>query len=90
MQLVQQHFGAEERTHHLYEIDKPHPAPRLAKCHDVVEILVGNRRLREVEGVLHPFGYSQWNVNSGERLSWLEVHSISRDGEATVAAFAKP
>ncbi len=45
---------------------------------------------RMVEGVLHPYAYSLWNVDSGERLSWLEVHSISQDNEATPAAFAKP
>ena len=45
---------------------------------------------RVVEGVLHPFAYSNWNVTSGERLNWLEVHSIQRDNGATVATFAKP
>ena len=43
-----------------------------------------------VEGVLHPFAYSQWNVDAGEKLSWLEVHAISRDDEASPAVFAKP
>ena len=45
---------------------------------------------RTVEGVLHPFAYSQWNVDSGERLSWLEVHTISQNDEASPADFAKP
>ena len=45
---------------------------------------------RMVEGVLHPFAYSQWNVDTGEKLSWLEVHSISQDKEASVETFAKP
>jgi hypothetical protein len=45
---------------------------------------------RTVVGVLHPFAYSQWNVDTGEKLSWLEVHSISRDDEASPADFAKP
>jgi hypothetical protein len=40
--------------------------------------------------VLHPFSYSQWNVGSGERLSWLEIHTIERDDSATVDTFAKP
>jgi hypothetical protein len=43
-----------------------------------------------VGGVLHPFAYSQWNVDMGERLSWLEIHSIEFDDEATAASFAKP
>jgi hypothetical protein len=45
---------------------------------------------RMVEGVLHPFGYSQWNVDTSERLSWLEVHSIERDNSANVQTFARP
>ncbi len=45
---------------------------------------------RVVDGVLHPFAYSQWSVDTGEKMSWLEVHSISRDVEATPATFAKP
>ena len=45
---------------------------------------------RLVSGVLHPFAYSQWNVDSGERLAWLEIHSIEVDDDATVSTFAKP
>lgn len=45
---------------------------------------------RVVEGVLHPFGYSMWNIDADEQLSWLEVHSIERDREATRATFALP
>jgi hypothetical protein len=45
---------------------------------------------RMVSGVLHPFAYSQWNVDTGERLAWLEIHSIEFDDEATEATFAKP
>ncbi len=45
---------------------------------------------RMVEGVLHPFGYSLVNVNTAERLSWLEVHSITRDAEARPESFRKP
>ncbi len=45
---------------------------------------------REVQGVLHPFGYSMWNITTDERLSWLEVHSIERDEEAIVSTFAIP
>ena len=53
-------------------------------------MLAPQRLMGLVEGVLHPFGYSLWNIDSGERLSWLEVHSIERDREATVATFALP
>lgn len=45
---------------------------------------------RMVEGVLHPFGFSLINADTGERLSWLEVHSIGRDPEARPATFRKP
>ena len=45
---------------------------------------------RMVEGVLHPFGYSQWNVDSGERLTRLEVHDIMQLPDATPEDFAKP
>ncbi len=45
---------------------------------------------RTVEGVLHPFAYSLVNVKTAERLSWLEVHSITRDAEARPESFRKP
>ena len=45
---------------------------------------------RTVEGVLHPFAYSLVNVKTAERLSWLEVHSITRDAEARPESFQKP
>ena len=45
---------------------------------------------RMVEGVLHPFGFSLIDVDTGERLSWLEVHSIERDLDAEVNTFQKP
>lgn len=45
---------------------------------------------RFVAGVLHPFGYSNWNVETNERLNWLEVHSIERDRDANVKTFAIP
>lgn len=44
---------------------------------------------RWVDGVLHPFRLSLWNVDSGERLSWLETLSIARFN-ADPALFAKP
>ncbi len=45
---------------------------------------------RMVEGVLHPFGFSLVNTDTGERLSWLEVHTIERDTEAQADTFQKP
>jgi hypothetical protein len=45
---------------------------------------------RAVEGVLHPFAFSQWNVAKNERLTWLEILSISRLDAAEKAHFAKP
>ena len=45
---------------------------------------------RDVAGVLHPFDNSNWNVDSGERLSWLEIHTIEPFTDATVEFFAKP
>lgn len=59
---------------------------------DPTPILIEERwtDFRFVEGVLHPFGYSLWNVDTGEKLSWLEVHSIEQDTDATADTFAKP
>lgn len=48
------------------------------------------RDFRRVDGVLHPFGYSLVNVDTGEELSWLEVHSIENAGDLTVEFFRKP
>lgn len=45
---------------------------------------------RMVDGVLHPFGYSQWNVADGTRLAWLEVHRIEPFQDATPEFFRKP
>lgn len=45
---------------------------------------------RMVNGVLHPFGMSLWNVDSGERLSWLEVNHIEAFSDATPEFFRKP
>ena len=44
---------------------------------------------RWVNGVLHPFGYSLWNVDSNEKLSWLETLAIM-PFEAEISHFAKP
>ena len=45
---------------------------------------------RRVDGILYPFGYSQWDVEKGERLSYLEVKSVELDFSATPDLFAKP
>ncbi len=45
---------------------------------------------RWVDGVLHPFGYSLWNVDTNERLAWLEVQTVESFDEASVEFFRKP
>lgn len=45
---------------------------------------------RQRSGVMFPFAYSQWNVDTGERLAWLEVKSITADPDATPDDFVKP
>lgn len=45
---------------------------------------------RWVDGVLHPFGYSLINTVTGEKLSWLEVHTIERVPDLTASFFQKP
>jgi hypothetical protein len=45
---------------------------------------------RAVDGVLHPYGFSLINVDTGEVLSWLEVHSISRDPDLREESFRRP
>lgn len=59
---------------------------------DPTEVIIEERwsDFRFVEGVLHPFRLELWNVDSGERLSWLEVHSIERLPDVTAAFFARP
>ncbi len=45
---------------------------------------------RWVEGVLHPFAFSLVNVDNGELLSWLEVHTIARETRLTSEFFRMP
>ena len=45
---------------------------------------------RSVDGVLHPFGFSLWNVDTEEKLSWLEIYSISTLPKAKPEHFEKP
>ena len=75
-----------------YQLERARSVRPLHPTQDPTPITVEERwsDFRMVEGVLHPFGYSQWNVDTGERLSWLEVHSIERDTSANVQTFAKP
>lgn len=59
---------------------------------DPTQIVIEERwsDFRWVEGVLHPFAYSLVNVDNGETLSWLEVHTIERDSQLTSEFFRKP
>lgn len=43
-----------------------------------------------VDGVLHPFAYNLVNVDTGEKLSWLEVHSITVNADLNTGFFRKP
>lgn len=45
---------------------------------------------RFVDGVLHPFSLSLWNIDNGTRLSWLEVRQIEPLHELTPDFFTKP
>jgi hypothetical protein len=75
-----------------YWVERARSVRPLHPTQDPTPITIEERwgDFRMVGDVLHPFSYSQWNVDSGERLSWLEVHSIEQDDAATVATFAKP
>ena len=59
---------------------------------DPTEVTIEERwsDFRDVDGVLHPFALELWNVDAGERLSWLEVHSIEPLPDVTADFFAKP
>ncbi len=59
---------------------------------DPTAILIEERwsDFRAVNGVLHPFAFSQWNVAKNERLTWLEVLKISHLETAEKSHFAKP
>lgn len=75
-----------------YRIERGRSVRPLHPTRDPTPITIEERwdDFRMVGGVLHPFAYSQWNVDSGGRLSWLEIHSIEQDRDASVATFAKP
>jgi len=75
-----------------YRLERGRSVRPLHPTVDPTPIIIEERwsDFRLVEGVLHPFGYSMWNVDTGERLSWLEVHSIERDREANSSTFALP
>jgi hypothetical protein len=75
-----------------YWVERSRSVRPLHPTQDPTPITIEERwgDFRMVGDVLHPFSYSQWNVDSDERLSWLEVHSIEQDRSATVDTFAKP
>lgn len=75
-----------------YWVERGRSVRPLHPAEDPTPITIEERwgDFRLVGDVLHPFSYSQWNPDSGERLSWLEIHSIEQDDSATAATFAKP
>lgn len=75
-----------------YRLERSRTTRPLHPTQDPTPIVIEERwsDFRAVDGVLHPFGLSLWNVDTGERLSWLEVLSIDRLGTATKAMFEKP
>ena len=76
----------------MYRLERSRSVRPLHPTMDPTPITIEERwnDFRMVDGVLHPFAYSLWNVDTGERLSWLEVHSIESDPDANVETFAKP
>ena len=75
-----------------YRLERARAVRPLHPTVDPTRITIEERwtDFRVVEGVLHPFGYSMWNVDTDEQLTWLEVHSIERDRQATPSTFALP
>ncbi len=75
-----------------YRLERARSVRPLHPTQDPTPITIEERwsDFRVVEGVLHPFGYSQWNVDSGERLARLEIHEIMQLPNADAADFAKP
>ncbi|MDX1517351.1 MAG: hypothetical protein R3288_10950 [Woeseiaceae bacterium] len=75
-----------------YRLERSRSVRPLHPTQDPTRITIEERwsDFRPVNGVLHPFAYSQWNVDSGEQLSRLEIHDIADLPDATVADFAKP
>ena len=75
-----------------YLLERSRTTRPLHPTQDPTPILVEERwtDFRAVDGVLHPFAFSQWDVNKNERLTWLEILGISRLDAAEKAHFAKP
>ena len=75
-----------------YRLERSRTRRPLHPTQDPTPILIEERwsDFRMVGDVLHPIGYSQWNVDTGARLSWLEVQRIEQFAEATAEFFGKP
>lgn len=92
---VQSEFGTAfdyYLNHQTYVLERSRTVRALHPTADPTPITIEERwsDFRMVEGVLHPFAFSLFNVDTGERLSWLEVHSIERDTDAEVSSFHMP
>lgn len=74
-----------------FQLERSRSKRPLHPTQDPTPIIIEERwdDFRFVNGVLHPFAFSQWNVESGERLNWLEVHQIEQI-ELTPEFFAIP
>ena len=75
-----------------YRLERGRSVRPLHPTQDPTPVTIEERwaDFRPVEGVLHPFAYSQWNVDSGERMTRLEIHEITQMPDATPEHFAKP
>ena len=75
-----------------YTMERARSVRPLHPTNDPTPITIEERwaDFRLVNGVLHSFSSSQWNVDSGEQLSSMEVESIEFDHAATPESFAKP
>lgn len=75
-----------------YQLERSRTVRALHPTVDPTEVTIEERwsDFREVNGILHPFRLELWNIDAGERLSWLEVHSIERLTDVTAEFFARP
>lgn len=75
-----------------FRVERARATRALHPTLDATQINIEERwsDFRWADGVLFPFGYSQWDVDKNERLSWLEVKSVEPDLEARPSLFAKP
>ncbi len=75
-----------------FRVERARATRALHPTLDATQINIEERweDFRRVDGVLYPFAYSQWDLDKGQRLSYLEVRSVEVDTEATPELFEKP